>query len=79
MVAFAQSAYVKRMEESEKSMPTTTSPDELDDPKYGIPDDENPEWTKERIANAMTYPNFPPEVMRIIEADKKKRAAQEAA
>lgn len=45
----------------------------------GVPDAENPEWTRERFARAMTYPNFPPEIMRIIEADKQKRGAQVAA
>jgi uncharacterized protein (DUF4415 family) len=47
-------------------------------PKDGVPDEENPEWTLERMRNAMSYPNLPPELMRIIEADKKKRGAQKA-
>jgi len=51
----------------------------LKPPKYGKPDEENPEWTAEDIKNAMRYPNLPPEVMRFIEADKKKRGAQRAA
>lgn len=67
------------MEESEESMRTITDTDEIEEPEFGVPDDENPEWTKERIANAMTYPNFPPEVMRLIEADKKKDKSQKAA
>ncbi len=47
-------------------------------PKYGVPDEENPEWTAERLKSAMRYPNLPPELMRFIEADKKKRGAQKA-
>ncbi len=47
-------------------------------PKYGTPDEENPEWTAEDFRTAMTYPNLPPELMRIIEADSKKRGAQVA-
>lgn len=45
----------------------------LTEPEYGTPDDENPEWTKEDFAKAMTYPNFPPEIMRLIEAEKAKK------
>lgn len=47
-------------------------------PKYGTPDEENPEWTAADFKNAMRYPNLPPELMRIIEADKKQRGAQAA-
>ena len=46
---------------------------ELNEPEYGTPDEENPEWTKEDFAKAMTYPNFPPEIMRLIEADREKK------
>ena len=49
------------------------------EPEYSTPDEENPEWTRERMASAMRYPNLPPELMRIIEADKKKRGPQKAA
>ena len=45
-------------------------------PEYGTPDEENPEWTREDMAKAMRYPNLPPELMRFIEADKKKRGTQ---
>lgn len=48
------------------------------EPRYGVPDEENPEWTAERMRTAMQYPNLPPELMRIIEADKKQRGAQTA-
>ena len=47
-------------------------------PKYGVPDEENPEWTAERLKKATTYPNFPPEIMRIIGADQQKRGLQAA-
>lgn len=42
------------------------------EPEYGTPDEENPEWTRERMAKAMRYPNLPPNLMRLIEADKKR-------
>lgn len=45
---------------------------------YDTPTEENPEWTAERVKNAMRYPHLPPELMRIIEADKQKRGAQVA-
>ena len=47
-------------------------------PKYGKPDEENPEWTKADFKSAMRYPNLPPELMRFIEADKKRRGVQKA-
>ncbi len=47
-------------------------------PKYGKPNEENPEWTAADFKNAMRYPNLPPELMRIIQADKKQRGAQKA-
>ena len=47
-------------------------------PKYGTPDEENPEWTAEDARTAMCYPNPPPELMRVIEADKKRRGPQKA-
>ena len=53
---------------------------ELNEPEYGTPDEENPEWTKEDFAKAMTYPNFPPEIMRLIEAGgRKKEESKKAA
>ena len=47
-------------------------------PKFDTPDEENPEWTLADMKSAMRYPNLPPELMRIIEADKKKRGTQRA-
>ena len=52
---------------------------ELNEPEYGTPDEENPEWTKEDFAEAMSYPNLPPEIMRLIEADRKKKEESQKA
>jgi uncharacterized protein (DUF4415 family) len=30
----------------------------LKEPKYGVPDDENPEWTEEMFARAIPFPEF---------------------
>ncbi len=57
---------------------STVEDDVLDTVQDGVPDDENPEWTRERFARAMTYPNLLPEIMRIIEADKRERGPQKA-
>lgn len=47
-------------------------------PEYSLPNEENPEWTRERLQQSMRYPNLPTELMRIVEADKKKRGPQKA-
>jgi uncharacterized protein (DUF4415 family) len=46
--------------------------------RLGTPDEENLEWTAADFKDAMRYPNLPPELMRIIDADKKKRGVQKA-
>lgn len=47
-------------------------------PKYGTPDEENPEWTAKDFRTAIRYQNLPPKLMRIIETDRKQRGAQVA-
>ena len=70
-----QSAFERQTGKSETTTPISL---ENTEPEFGTPDEENPEWTRERMAKAMRYPNFPPELMRLIEADNKKRGPQKA-
>jgi len=50
------------------------------DDSYGIPDAENPEWTKERFARAMRFKDLPEglrnKLSAIQEASRKKRGPQ---
>jgi hypothetical protein len=39
------------------------------DPQYGLPDDENPEWTEEEILTAKTFAEVFPELARSIKRD----------
>ena len=64
-----QSASERQTGEIEMTMPVSL---ENTEPEFGTPDEENPEWTRERMARAMRYPNLPPELMRIIEANKQR-------
>jgi len=55
---------------------------ELVDDDYGVPDAENPEWTKEMFARAKRFKDLPPglqaKLTAIQETARKKRAAQQA-
>ena len=55
---------------------------ELVDDHYGVPDAENPEWTKEMFARAKRFTDLPPglqaKLSAIQETARKKRAAQQA-
>ncbi len=39
-----------------------------DDNEYGIPDEENPEWTKEMFARAVRLHDLPPNVQKTLRA-----------
>jgi uncharacterized protein (DUF4415 family) len=45
-------------------------------PKYGTPDEDNPEWTKEDFANAMRFEDLPASLQRTL--SKPKRGPQKA-
>jgi len=44
--------------------------------KYGTPDKDNPEWTKEDFATAMKFKDLPADVQRVL--SKPKRGPQKA-
>ena len=41
------------------------------DDEYGVPDAENPEWTKEKFARAKRFHELPPELQRAFKRGKR--------
>ncbi|HEY5330695.1 MAG TPA: BrnA antitoxin family protein [Acidobacteriaceae bacterium] len=42
-----------------------------DSKKYGVPDAENPEWTKEKFARSMTFSQLPADLQRVLSKGKR--------
>jgi uncharacterized protein (DUF4415 family) len=50
-------------------MPKNT--ETVTEPEYGVPDAENPEWTREEMKRAMRFKDLPPALQRALKRGKR--------